>query len=60
MPTTMLTGTYQTGESVSDAGMAALNLTRHDVCPTWNYTLRPRSITPPDSALDSPSRELVT
>jgi len=52
-------GTYQTGESVSDAGMAALNLTRHDVCPTWNYTLRPRSTTVPDPDLDCPSRELV-
>jgi hypothetical protein len=52
-------GTYRTGESVSDAGMASLNLTRHDVCPTWNYTLRPRPTIVPDSALDSPSRELV-
>jgi hypothetical protein len=52
-------GTYQTGESVSDAEMATLNLTRHDVCPTWNYTLRPRIHTVPDSTLDSPSRELI-
>jgi hypothetical protein len=52
-------GRYRTGESVSDAGMAALNLTRHDVCPTWNYTLRPRSTTVPASDLDSQSRELI-
>jgi|SRR5581483_3718079 len=52
-------GTYQTGESVSDAGMATLNLTKHDVCPTWNYTLCPRSTTVPDSALDRLSWELV-
>ena len=52
-------GIYQTGESVSDADMAALNLTRHDVCPTWNYTLRPRATPTPDSVADSPGRELI-
>jgi hypothetical protein len=50
---------YQTGESVSDAVMASLNLTRHDVCPTWNYTLRPRSTALPDSAVDHEDRELI-
>jgi hypothetical protein len=38
-----LDGVYDTGLRVSDTEMAALNLTPHDVCPTWNYTLRPRS-----------------
>lgn len=52
-------GTYHTGESVSDAGMATLNLTRHDVCPSWNYTLRPRTTALPDSDPDATSRELV-
>ena len=52
-------GAYQTGESVSDAEMTTLNLTRHDVCPTWNYTLRPRPTAVPDSAIPDPSRELV-
>jgi hypothetical protein len=33
---------YQKGLTVSDAVLAALNLTRHKVCPQWNYTLRPR------------------
>jgi hypothetical protein len=33
---------YPTGETVSDAAMAALRLERHEVCPRWNYTLRPR------------------
>jgi hypothetical protein len=51
--------TYQTGESVSDAEMATLNLTRHDVCPTWNYTLRPRSLTLPNPTDPSQKRELV-
>jgi len=23
--------------------MALLNLTVHDVCPSWNYTIQPRS-----------------
>ena len=52
-------GVYQTGESVPDAVMATLNLTKHDVCPTWNYTLRPRSRGVPDSPTISPRRELV-
>lgn len=36
-------GVYRTGERVSDAEMASLHLERHAVCPTWNYTIRPRS-----------------
>jgi DDE family transposase len=52
-------GTYRTGERVSDAEMATLNLTRHVVCPTWNYTLRPRSPVSPDPAPECASRELV-
>jgi hypothetical protein len=35
-------GVYATGQTVSDAEMAMLNLQRHDVCPSWNYTIRPR------------------
>ena len=38
-----LDGVYDTGLRVSDAQMATLNLTAHEVCPTWNYTLCPRS-----------------
>jgi hypothetical protein len=50
---------YKTGESVSDADMASLNLTRHDICPTWNYTLRPRAIPTLDSVADSAGQELI-
>ena len=52
-------GVYPTGESVSDADMATLNLQRHDVCPAWNYTLRPRPVADPDILATDPSRELV-
>lgn len=34
---------YQTGWTVTDALMRTLNLEPHALCPTWNYTLRPRS-----------------
>jgi hypothetical protein len=34
--------TYPTGEKVSKAEMSRLNLERHEVCPSWNYTLSPR------------------
>jgi hypothetical protein len=36
--------TYQTGLKVSNAEFKTIQLTRHDVCPQWNYTIRPRSI----------------
>jgi hypothetical protein len=34
--------TYMTGMKVPKAEFNALHLTRHDVCPQWNYTIRPR------------------
>jgi hypothetical protein len=52
-------GMYQTGERVSDAELATLNLKRPAVCPPWNYTLRPRSTVDTDLDSDSLSRELV-
>ncbi len=33
---------YEKGLGVSDAEMKTLNLERHETCPNWNYTLRPR------------------
>jgi hypothetical protein len=35
--------TYPKGVSVSDAEMAALNITRHDFHGEWNYTIKPNS-----------------
>lgn len=53
-------GVYNTGITVADAEMEALNIERHTVCPNWNYTLRPRSagrLTPePEPA----KRELIS
>jgi len=34
--------TYPRGVQVSKAEFKALALTRHEVCPQWNYTIRPR------------------
>lgn len=34
--------TYETGLKVSKAEFRTIQLTRHDVCPQWNYTIRPR------------------
>jgi len=39
----LVTEHYATGVKVSDEEMDALNLHRHDVCPQWNYTIRPRT-----------------
>ena len=36
------TSTYEKGIKVSDAEMAALNLTGDDFHPEWNYTIKPR------------------
>lgn len=33
---------YKTGQTATDAEMAALRLQRHPVCPPWNYTFQPR------------------
>lgn len=38
----LVTDTYELGIKVSDAEMDALNIEFHDVCPQWNYTIRPR------------------
>jgi len=54
-----LDGAYATGQKVSDAEMAALNLTPHEVCPTWNYTIRPRSGLPVAPAAPVPKREVI-
>ena len=39
----LVTETYEIGVKVPDKEMNALNIQRHDVCPQWNYTIRPRS-----------------
>ena len=41
----ILDGHYEKGVKVSDEQMKALNLERHDVCPNWNYTIKPRTLT---------------
>jgi hypothetical protein len=52
-------GVYVTGQTVSDAEMQTLNLERHAVCPSWNYTIRPRTDgAAPDAA--SVKREVVS
>ena len=49
---------YPTGEKVTDAEMAELHLERHAVCPTWNYTLRPRTAAPATGSQPS-DQELI-
>ena len=33
---------YQRGVAVTDTQMAQLNIEHHDLCPQWNYTIKPR------------------
>lgn len=35
-------GGYETGERVSEDEWATLKIEHHEVCPDWNYTIRPR------------------
>jgi hypothetical protein len=54
-----LDGVYDTGRHVSDAEMATLNVTAHDVCPTWNYTIRPRHGGAPAPGAALATREVI-
>ncbi len=38
---------YAPGGNVPNAVMATLNIQAHDVCPQWNYTIRPRTTLTP-------------
>jgi len=38
----MLEGDYKKGKSVTDEEMEQLNIQPHAVCPTWNYSFKPR------------------
>jgi hypothetical protein len=49
---------YPTGERVSDAEMAGLNLERPAICPTWNYTIRPHPGAAGNITSTSSGREL--
>jgi Rhodopirellula transposase DDE domain len=52
-------GNYVTGRKVSDGAMQGLNLERHPICPGWNYTIRPRSLSSPSTCMAPSDREVV-
>ena len=37
---------YQKGIKVTEEAMAALNITYHEICPQWNYTIHPKTVVP--------------
>jgi hypothetical protein len=39
-------GVYKKGQKVTREEMQGLAITHHEVCPQWNYTLKPRSPAP--------------
>jgi len=53
-------GTYATGQRVSDREMETLNLDHHDICPHWNYTLRPRNANARDTGAAPSSSEVIS
>jgi len=40
---TLFDAIYEKGLSVTDADMKLLMIEKHDLCPNWNYTIRPRT-----------------
>jgi len=40
----LVTTSYLTGVKVSNQVMKTLNIQPHEVCPQWNYTIRPRPV----------------
>jgi hypothetical protein len=54
-----LDGIYPTGQRVSDHEMATLRLTKHEVCPAWNYTISPRSEAQTNPAVTPPNQEVI-
>ena len=38
----LLDGVFEKGKKVTDAVLKTLNMTRHAICPQWNYTFCPR------------------
>jgi hypothetical protein len=38
----MLDGVFEKGKKVTDVVMKTLNITHHETCPQWNYTIHPR------------------
>lgn len=51
---------YPKGETVPDAEMTTLNLDRHEVCPTWTYTIRPRSLPASHTSPPSATPEVIS
>jgi hypothetical protein len=39
----LLPGVYATGRKVTKEEMAKLSVEKHNICPQWNYTIKPRS-----------------
>jgi len=54
-----LDGNYPTGQRISDAEMEALHMSKHEICPTWNYTISPRPGVPTRLAITSPNEEVI-
>lgn len=54
-----LEGDYPTGQHVSDATMATLQITKHAVCPAWNYTISPRTRGTTTAPVTPPNQEVI-
>ena len=55
----VLSGDYPTGVRVSDAAMQRLQVTKHTVCPDWNYTISPRASCATTTPAPSTKQEVI-
>lgn len=53
----LIEGSFEIGRKVSNKLMRWLDIVKHDICPQWNYTLRPRRLSDPP---DKPGLRMLT
>jgi hypothetical protein len=56
---TLLEGTYEKGQKVSDAQMQQLNIEHYSICSQWNYTIRPRLPAPSPTCIPSEDGKVI-
>jgi hypothetical protein len=56
---TMIDGTFEKGQKVSEVQMQHLNLEHHSVCRQWNYTIRPRLAALSGAAQSSEEQKVI-
>lgn len=56
---TLLDGTFEKGQKVSDDQMQQLNIEHQSLCRQWNYTIRPRPAIPSEATQTSAREKVI-